>query len=43
MEALVGLPPPDLLIQGEASSTAHRLWSLGVGLIYTLNKGIAAY
>ena len=29
MEALVGLPPLDLVIQGEARSAAHRLWSLG--------------
>ena len=29
MEALVGRPPLDLLIQGEARSAAHRLWSLG--------------
>ena len=29
MEALVGLPPLDLLIQGEARSVAHHLWSLG--------------
>ena len=29
MEVLVGLPPLDLVIQGEASSTAHRLWGLG--------------
>ena len=29
MEALVGLPPLDLLIQGEVRSAAHRLWSLG--------------
>ena len=29
MEALVGLPPLDLMIQGEARSAAHRLWSLG--------------
>jgi hypothetical protein len=28
-EALVGLPPLDVVIQGEASSTAHRLWNLG--------------
>jgi hypothetical protein len=28
MEALVGLPPLDLVIQGEARSAAHRLWSL---------------
>jgi hypothetical protein len=31
MEALAGLPPLDLLIHGEASSAAHRLWSWGVG------------
>jgi len=30
MEALSGLPPLDLVIQGEARSAAHRLWSLGV-------------
>jgi hypothetical protein len=29
MEALVGLPPLDLVIHGEARSTAHHLWSLG--------------
>jgi len=29
MEVLVGLPPLDLVIQGEARSVAHRLWSLG--------------
>jgi hypothetical protein len=29
MEALFGLPPLDLVIQGEARSAAHRLWSLG--------------
>jgi len=29
MEALAGLPPLDLVIQGEARSAAHRLWSLG--------------
>jgi hypothetical protein len=29
MEALVGLPPLDLVIQGKARSTAHRLWSMG--------------
>ena len=29
MEALVGLPLLDLVIQGEARSAAHRLWSLG--------------
>ena len=29
LEALSGLPPLDLVIQGEARSAAHRLWSLG--------------
>jgi len=29
MEVLVGLPPLDLVTQGEARSAAHRLWSLG--------------
>jgi hypothetical protein len=29
MEALVGLPLLDLVIQGEARLVAHRLWSLG--------------
>jgi hypothetical protein len=29
MEALVGLPPLDLVIEGEARSVVHRLWSLG--------------
>ena len=29
MEVLVGLPPLDLMIQGEARSAAHHLWSLG--------------
>jgi hypothetical protein len=29
MEVLVGLPPLDLVIQGETRSAAHRLWSLG--------------
>jgi len=29
MEVLVCLPPLDLVIQGEARSTAHRLWGLG--------------
>jgi hypothetical protein len=32
MEALFGLPPLDLVIQGQARSAAHRLWSLG-GLV----------
>jgi len=29
MEALTCLPPLDLVVQGEARSDAHRLWSLG--------------
>jgi len=29
MEVLVGLPPLDPVIQGEARSAAHHLWSLG--------------
>jgi hypothetical protein len=29
MEALTGLPPLDLVIQGEVRSVAHRLWCLG--------------
>jgi hypothetical protein len=29
IEALVGLHPLDLVIQGEARSAAHCLWSLG--------------
>jgi hypothetical protein len=28
MEALVGLPPLDLVIQGEAKSAANHLWTL---------------
>jgi len=29
MEALIGLPPLELVIQGEVRSAAHHLWSLG--------------
>ena len=29
MEAFTGLPPLDLVIEGEARSVAHCLWSLG--------------
>ena len=44
MEALVGLPPLDLVIQGEARSAAHRLWSLGgVGHTFTHIEDIVAY
>jgi hypothetical protein len=38
MEALVGLPPLDLVIMGEARSEEHRLWSLGVGLTFTTKR-----
>jgi hypothetical protein len=29
VEALVGLPPLDMVVQGEARASAHGLWSLG--------------
>jgi len=29
MEALIGLPPLELVIQGVVRSVAHRLWSFG--------------
>jgi hypothetical protein len=29
VEALIGLPPLDLVVQSEARASAHRLWSLG--------------
>jgi hypothetical protein len=29
VEALIGLPPLDLVVQGEARASAHCLWSLG--------------
>jgi hypothetical protein len=29
IEAFVGLPPPDLVIEEEVRPAAHRLWSLG--------------
>jgi len=29
VETLTGLPPLDLVIQGEARSAVHHLWSLG--------------
>ena len=29
MKAFLGLPPLNLVIQGEARSAAHRIWSLG--------------
>ena len=39
MEALTGLPLLDLLIQGEARSAAHRLWSLGCWSYLHPNQG----
>ena len=41
MEVLVGLPPLDLVIQGEARLTAFGVW--GVGLTFTPNKGTHTY
>jgi hypothetical protein len=29
LEVLTCLPPLDLVVQGEARSTAHRLWNVG--------------
>jgi hypothetical protein len=29
VEALIGLPPLDLVVQGEARASVHHLWSLG--------------
>jgi hypothetical protein len=43
MEVLVGLPPLDLVIQVDVSSTAHRLWAWGAGPIFILNKDIVVY
>jgi hypothetical protein len=42
-ESLVGLPPLDLLIQGEARAAAHRLWSWGAVLIFTPKEDSVAY
>jgi len=36
VEGLICLPPLDLVVQSEARSAAHRLWSLDVGLTYIL-------
>ena len=35
VEALICLPPLELVVRSEASSTAHRLWSLGCTFIPT--------
>jgi hypothetical protein len=39
MEAFVGLPPLDLVVQGEARASAHRLWSLGSWSYLHRNSG----
>jgi hypothetical protein len=39
MEALVGLPPLDLVVEGEARASAHRLWSLGSWSYLHPNRG----
>jgi ribonuclease HI len=38
-EALVGLPPLDLVIQGEARASAHHLWGLGSWSYLHPNRG----
>jgi hypothetical protein len=43
MKALVGLPLLDLVIQGEARSAAHRLWSLEGWFYLPPNEDIVAY
>jgi len=43
IEALVGLPSLDLVIQGEARSAAHASGVWGVGLTFTPNEDIFAY
>jgi hypothetical protein len=39
VEALTGLPPLDLVMQCEARSAAHRLWSLGCWSYLHPNRG----
>jgi hypothetical protein len=39
MEALIGLPPLELVVQREARSAAHRLWSLGCWSHLHPNRG----
>jgi hypothetical protein len=39
METLVGLPPLDAVVQGEARASAHRLWSLGSWSYLRPNNG----
>ena len=39
MEALTGLPPLDLVVQSDAKSAEHRLWSLGCWSYLHPNRG----
>jgi hypothetical protein len=39
IEALVSLPPLDLVVQGEARASAHHLWSLGSWSYLHANSG----
>jgi hypothetical protein len=39
MEALIGLPPLELVVQSEAMTVAHRLWSLGCWSYLHPNRG----
>ena len=39
MEALICLPPLELVVEGEARMAAHRLWSLGCWSYLYPNKG----
>ena len=39
VEALICLPPLDLVVQSEARSTAHHLWSLGCRSYLHPNRG----
>jgi hypothetical protein len=38
----MGLPPLDLMVQGEARASAHRLWSLGSWSYLHPNSGHSA-
>jgi len=39
VEALICLPPTELVVENEARSTVHRLWSLGCWSYLHPNKG----
>ena len=39
LEALICLPPLEMIVQGEARMEAHRLWSLGCWSYLYPNKG----